>query len=165
MPSSGGCAPSPVAARSSRRRREPGRYALAMRLVVVAAPPWGGPEAGAPMAALADLVEWRLDLLPDADPAGGMATLRSRGEGGAFDGTPEEAARRLLAALREGATVLDAEAGVVPLVAAEAARRGAFVLASTHGTGPVRLAREGVNAWKVARPVEDGPSMRAAIEE
>jgi shikimate dehydrogenase len=34
-----------------------------------------------------------------------------------------------------------------------------------HGTGPVRLPMEGVAAWKVARPVTDGASMRRALAE
>jgi shikimate 5-dehydrogenase/shikimate kinase len=134
-----------------------------MRLVAVAAPPW--PTRGAAPPAGADLVEWRLDLLPDADPAGGLATVRSVAQGGAFKGTPRQAAERLRRAIERGAVAVDAEEDVLPHVFGAAGRAGVPVLASAHGTGPVRLAARGPAAWKVARPVTDGASMRRALEE
>ncbi len=145
-----------------------------MRLVAVAAKPWVKDENDAPLTPpLADLVEVRLDHLPRLDvhlwrrgskvPV--LATVRSRREGGQFEGLVEKALRRLSKAAEDGAEWVDAEAGVLPLVAEPARRAGAKVLASFHGTGAHGLPAKGVDAWKVARPVLDAVSARAAIDE
>lgn len=145
-----------------------------MRLVAVAAKPWVRDENDAARTPpLADLVEARLDLLPRLDvslwrkqsPVPVLATLRSRREGGAFEGLVEKARRRLLQAVHDGAEWLDAEADVLPHVLEEARRAGAKVLASFHGEGAIPLPRGGVDAWKVARAVSDGPSVVAALAE
>ena len=125
----------------------------------------------------ADLVELRLDLLPDGTSPRAFAarvglpvlvTLRSRAEGGAFDGTPREAAARLLAAsegLPPGSWV-DAEAPVLATGLLDVlAARGIPCLASQHGGGAIALPTRGVAAWKVARAVTDGPSLVAALAE
>src|SRR5438046_421402 len=148
-----------------------------MRLVAVAAPPWVDDDGqGGRVPPLADAVEIRLDLLPGRpqfDVAlwrtrcpveDQLGTLRSRAEGGAFDGTAAEAAERLTGESLSGIGI-DAEADVARLVLRRAPGRATHVLASMHGTRPVNLPREGVLAWKVARPVTDGASMRAALTE
>ncbi len=64
------------------------------------------PPAAAALAGVADWLEVRADLVGDLDPARLRAgfpgkllyTLRSRAEGGAFDGSPERRRRRLLEA-------------------------------------------------------------------
>src|SRR5262249_38598668 len=143
--SSTGSRACPARARSSTRR---GRWSRAVRLVAIAAPPWVREPADLPRLgpAYADLVELRLDLLPHrldvaaavaASPRPCLATVRSRGEDGAFSGAPREASRILLASLSAGAAWIDAEAAVLPLVAEAAARAGVPVLLSSHGDGPV----------------------------
>src|SRR5262245_43807412 len=138
-----------------------------MRLVAIAAPPSVREAADLRHAipAFADLVELRLDALPGAfdvaaavaaSPRPCLATVRSRAEGGGFAGSPREAADVLLRALRAGATRLDAEAAVFPLVAGAARRAGVPVLLSAHGGGPVPTGE--ADLVKVARPVWDGPS-------
>ncbi len=117
-----------------------------MRYVVVAAPP----EVSAPadlgrLPAAADLVELRLDLLPQGaerarawagalgEGQGALLTLRSRDEGGAGAPPPAEAAR-LLGAV-PGAWV-DAEAPVLAALAASppaADNGGLDVVLSRHG--------------------------------
>jgi shikimate 5-dehydrogenase/shikimate kinase len=145
-----------------------------VRLVAIAAPPWVTGPAGLRDAvpAYADLVELRLDLLPKgfdvaaavaASPRPCLVTVRSSEEGGAFAGSPREAADVLLAALRAGVAWIDAEAAVLPLVAEAAARAGASVLLSTHGRGPVPAGA--ATLAKVARPGDDGPALAAALDE
>ncbi|MEY4534115.1 MAG: 3-dehydroquinate dehydratase/shikimate dehydrogenase [Planctomycetota bacterium] len=111
---------------------EVARYAWAMTLVAcsvtVDRPDLVTPaleRAAAARADGADLVEWRIDLLammPGADgaiarlvrdsPLPCILTVRSEVEGGAFDGSPVEAARVLAAAVRCGhpPRFIDAEA-------------------------------------------------------
>ena len=78
-----------------------------------------------------DMIELRLDDPRIAGPADVgawvaasprpvLATVRSRAEGGAFSGSPRDAAALLLAAAGAGAPWIDAEASVVPLVLPEA---------------------------------------------
>jgi shikimate 5-dehydrogenase/shikimate kinase len=121
--------------------------------------------------AWADLAELRLDLLPTDGVASALraglpaiATVRSVAEGGAFAGTPEEAASLLLDAVRLGARWVDAERPVFALVLGEARRLGARVLASVHAPAPT-LPADGADAWKVARPVEDAPAFAAVLAE
>jgi len=67
--------------------------------------------------AVADLVELRLDLIPKADietlvrfsPVPVIATVRSRGEGGAGNGHSSETVSLLLRALEAGAACVDVE--------------------------------------------------------
>lgn len=144
-----------------------------MPLVAVAAPPWVERPADLESAgALADLIELRLDLLSGATPRAWvaasprpvLATVRGADEGGAFRGEPAEAAALLIEAAEAGAAWVDAETGVVALVASAARRAGARVLASAHGAGPLWLPRTEVDAWKVARPVRDGAEALAALD-
>jgi len=148
-----------------------------MLRVVVAAPP--AVRTPADLAALppcADLVELRLDLLGavTADPAvlarwiGAaprpvLATVRSRGEGGAFAGAPREAAACLAAAATAGAAWVDVESDVAPLLPPLPAT--VEVLASHHGAEAVRLPREAggrrVRRFKVAREAADDASLAA----
>jgi len=134
-----------------------------------------GPSARA--LALADLVELRLDLgaeahvaavraaAPPGAPPRFLVTLRSVREGGAFAGTPAEAAARLaVAAEAVDAAWVDAERDVVAPLRARLGP-GRAILASQHGDGAVALPRDGVAAWKVARPVADGPALAAALAE
>lgn len=136
-----------------------------MRLVLVADP--ARPPASGVSGA--DLVERRLDLGADAGPAvdsggaGTLLTVRSRAEGGAFDGTPAEAAA-LLARDAASAAFVDAERDVVPLLRA-ACGAGVRILASLHGRRTIDLPREGVDAWKIARPVESPADVGAALAE
>ncbi len=140
-----------------------------MHRIVVAAPPAVRcPEDLSDLPPCADLVELRLDLLGDgswddarlarwiaSSPRPVLATVRSRLEGGAFDGTPEEAAALLDAAVRSGAAWIDVEGEVAahldPLPAT------VRVVAAYHGDGASRLPREAggreVAQWKVARAV------------
>ncbi len=69
----------------------------------------------------ADLIEIRIDLIDgvhepgawiEASPRPVLATLRSKQEGGAYEGTVEEAATQLRAWLHAGAAWIDAEADV-----------------------------------------------------
>lgn len=148
--------------------------------VVVAAPPAvRGPEDLAGLPAYADLVELRLDLLPDiegddalarwiaASPRAVIATVRSRAEGGAFDGAPEAAARRLEAAARAGAAWIDVEAPVAPHV--RDLPRHVEVLASYHGDGvprgPRTVAGRAVRHRKVARPIAGAEALERARRE
>ncbi|MCC7139630.1 MAG: type I 3-dehydroquinate dehydratase [Planctomycetes bacterium] len=145
-----------------------------MKRVLVETPPYA-PDGGP--AAAADLVEARLDLDPGAALALGararsgrgpavLVTLRSRREGGRSDATPAVAAARLLAPdVLDAAAWVDVEADVAPQVAAAARAAGRRVLASAHGDGPIVLPRDGVDAWKVARPCDDGPALVRALEE
>ncbi|MFO0933253.1 MAG: shikimate kinase [Planctomycetota bacterium] len=132
-----------------------------------------GAVAPSPRAlALADLVELRLDLGAEAHAAALRAagarclvTVRGAREGGAFTGPPAEAAAWIAAvADAVDAPWVDAERDVVAPLRARL-RPGRAILASRHGTGPVDLPREGVAAWKVARPVDDGPALAAALDE
>ncbi len=140
-----------------------------MLRVVVAAPPFvADPDDLARLPAAADIVELRLDLLEDAarrpdawverSPRPVMATVRRRVEGGAFVGTPEEAARILERAAAAGAAYLDVEQGVGDYLAALPA--GVRLVASRHGDGPfsfrppARIAGRAPafakHAWRVA---------------
>lgn len=132
-----------------------------------------GAVAPSPRAlALADLVELRLDLGAEvhavalrAAGARCLVTLRGAREGGGFTGTAVEAAARLAAAADAvDAPWVDAERDVVAPLRARLAP-GRAILASMHGTGPVDLPRDGVAAWKVARPVDDGAALAAALDE
>ena len=147
-----------------------------LRIVVASPPRVGRPDdLAASLPASADVIELRLDALPcrawdeaslrswvAASPRPVLATLRSRDEGGGFDGSPPEAARILEAAAHAGARYLDVE----PLVAAHVSHLppGVDVIASHHGSRPLDLplavAGRPVVAWKVARPVDD----RLALE-
>lgn len=111
--------------------------------VVVACPPRVREPADlATLPACADVVELRLDLLEAArepaaleawvaaSPRPVLATLRSVREGGAFAGTPAEAAHCLRAAAQAGAAWLDAEAEVLGLL--EGLPPGVQVVASSH---------------------------------
>ncbi|MEW6334091.1 MAG: type I 3-dehydroquinate dehydratase [Thermodesulfobacteriota bacterium] len=77
-------------------------------------------------AALADLVELRIDGIPDADmerllgarPVPVIVTNRSRQEGGAFTGTEEERVGRLIEAAHLGADYLDIESATDPALKA-----------------------------------------------
>jgi len=70
--------------------------------------------------ALADLVELRLDLIPSppvevlvkASPVPVIATVRSRGEGGAAEGAAGTTVDLLLRALKAGAAYVDVELGL-----------------------------------------------------
>ncbi len=126
-----------------------------MRYVVVAAPPAVRTvEDLEHLPAVADLVELRLDLLPDgldeegvrrwvrACPRPVLATVRSRGEGGRFGGTPEAAARLLAVAAGAGAAVVDVEVPVVPF------------LRSLPPTTDTVVSRHGEGAFETALPDE-----------
>lgn len=135
-----------------------------MRLVLVA-----DPSKATPDPAGFDLVERRIDLGADAGrvaPTSDVPTLwtvRSRAEGGAFDGTPAEAAV-ILARHAGSAAYLDAERDVVaPL--RSACGHGVRIVASLHGRRPIDLPREGVELWKIARPVETPEEMGAVLDE
>ncbi len=87
----------------------------------------------------ADLHELRLDLLreePDvhalvaAAPRRVIATVRSRAQGGGFDGTLEERAALLQRALDAGAACVDAEEDVLPLL--RKTNPAAILIASWH---------------------------------
>ncbi|MCI0340824.1 MAG: type I 3-dehydroquinate dehydratase [Planctomycetales bacterium] len=93
----------------------------------------------------ADLVEWRADLLPDPDPrrirervppgVPALYTIRSRGQGGAFAGSPAEAARLREAAAASGFAWVDVEApleGEVPPLPA-----GVRTVLSFHDTSGI----------------------------
>ena len=147
-----------------------------VRLVAVAAPPRvrvADDLRSLPLD-LADMVELRLDLLgPRFDVAAAvaacakpiLATMRSRDQGGGFAGSPRDAATRLLQAVEAGVAWVDVERDVAMRVVSAAAAEGVRVLASFHGRTAVDLPRAGIDAWKVARPVFDGPSLAAALEE
>src|SRR5438093_2338570 len=115
-----------------------------MRLVAVAAPPWIDDDGqGGRVPLLADTVEIRLDLLPrhpQFDVAlwrtrchtqDQLATLRSRAEGGSFDGSAAEAAERLVGVSHSGIGI-DAEAGVARRILERPRGRGTYLLASMH---------------------------------
>ena len=94
--------------------------------------------------AVADLIELRLDLLPpdvdvrawiEASPRPVLATLRSRAQGGAFRGKPDEAAARLLEAARCGAAWIDVEEAVAPRL--DRLPAGVRLLASEHAGRPL----------------------------
>jgi shikimate 5-dehydrogenase/shikimate kinase len=119
-----------------------------LQYVVVAAPPAvRTPEDLERLPSYADLIELRLDLLPGALEPGAverwiaasrrpvLATVRTRAQGGAFDGTPEAAAHVLLAAHRAGARMVDAEAGPIRDRLCELDPTPAVVL-SRHGRVP-----------------------------
>ena len=135
-----------------------------MRLVVIA-------DSSRPVAVEvgADVVERRIDLGADTGlsrPPGAVPTLwtvRSRAEGGAFDGTPAEASA-LLARHAGPTEIFDAERDVVPLLRA-ALGADVPILASLHGRRAIDLPREGVFAWKIARPVESPEDMGAVLDE
>lgn len=124
------------------------------------------------------MVEVRLDAARDAEPYLDalrpgphwaprlLVTLRSRREGGQFDGTPGDAAALLTTPrLLEQGSWFDAEGPVAGLVRDRVHEAGKKVLASFHGKGAHGLPMKGVDAWKVARPVEDGASAIEALEE
>ncbi len=114
----------------------------------------------------ADLIELRLDLLPDdvtvtqwidASPRPVLVTLRSKAQGGQFRGSPSEAAARLREAAAAGAAWLDVEADVAPQLGD--LPEGVGLLASVHGVpeagatwavGDARFLR-----IKIARPCDD----------
>jgi shikimate 5-dehydrogenase/shikimate kinase len=139
-----------------------------MRLVATVAPPAATPPAAA------DLVEVRLDLLaPEAaakgiasSPRPVLATLRSRREGGVFDGSPAEAAARVRDAARSGAAWIDVESDVAAALPARDLPPGTKRLASVHtAAGDPRLPARDADAWKVARRVEDGPGVESVLAE
>lgn len=91
---------------------------------------------------LADLVELRLDLIPDADigalvrasPVPVIATVRSRQEGGAAHGPASETVSQLLRALKAGAAYVDVEMGLPREARQEIVRRAGpeRILLSRH---------------------------------
>jgi shikimate 5-dehydrogenase/shikimate kinase len=153
------------------------------RVVVAAPPAVRSPTDLETLPPAADLVELRLDLLfhpagpePDeralrawiaASPRPVIATVRSLGQGGRFEGGAEAQARVLLAGARAGALWVDAEADVLPHLAFLPA--GVSVLLSVHGEGPVPPAREAgaprVRHLKVARPVSDAAALARLCAE
>jgi shikimate 5-dehydrogenase/shikimate kinase/3-dehydroquinate dehydratase len=151
-----------------------------LRVVVAAPPAVHGPRDLADLPPAADLVELRLDLLRggawDAavladwiarSPRPVLATVRSRREGGAFDGTPAQAARLLVAAARAGAAWVDVEGEAAAHLAD--LPPDVRVVAAYHGDGAPALPREvagrEVAQWKVARAVADAETFARVRRE
>lgn len=142
--------------------------------VVVACPPavLQPGDLGA-LPACADLIELRLDLLPQArepaeleswvaaSPRPVLATVRSAREGGGFTGTPAEAADWLAAAAQAGAAWLDAEDGVLALLRDLPA--GVQVVASSHAGrfAPPAVPAQGCAVLKHAGGVHDAEALDA----
>lgn len=150
-----------------------------LRVVVAAPPAVRSPADLSSLPRAADLFELRLDLLPGAATEDGaarwvaasprpvLATVRSRAQGGAFDGTPERAARILAAAAGAGAAWVDLEAEVAPHL--PDLPSGVELLASFHGEGEARFAEVAtgrrVVRRKLARPVADPTALARALRE
>lgn len=141
-----------------------------MHVVVAAPPAVRVPADLGDLPRAADLVELRLDLLDLGAPGQGLATwiaaaprpvvatLRSRAQGGAFEGTPAEAARLLEAAAQAGAAWLDVEEDVAEHLGALPS--SVALLASTHVGVPWATATRFPRA-KVAGPCEDQAALEA----
>ncbi len=137
-----------------------GTRAVRLHVAVAAPPTVLRPQDLLAFAPEADLVELRLDLLGGAasddalaawiaaSPRPVLATIRSRAEGGAHEGSPDEAASRLRAAARAGAAWVDAEAAVLALLGE--LPPGVRVLASAHERHALPEGR--ADARKLARP-------------
>lgn len=152
-----------------------------LRIVVAAPPRIRRPQDLAlSLPTFADVIELRLDLLEAeglavgdltrwvvASPRPVLATLRSQDEGGAFAGTPQEAARRLAAAAHAGARFLDVEVPVAALL--PPLPSSVDVIVSHHGAASVVLPAEVggrvVFAWKVARPTDDAAMLARLRDE
>ncbi|MGE0190698.1 MAG: type I 3-dehydroquinate dehydratase [Planctomycetota bacterium] len=150
-----------------------GGHAVRLHVAVAAPPAVRVPGDLSGLAPEADVLELRLDLLGLADSHADLepwialagrpvlATIRSRAQGGRFGGTPGQAAARLLEAARAGATWLDAEAEVLPLL--DGRPPGVFVLASAHDGR--RLGTGRADARKVARCCARASELEALVAE
>ena len=139
-----------------------------LHVLVLAPPVVRAPEDVAQVARSADVAELRFDLLGVRDAADAarwiaacplpvLATLRSVAHGGAFEGTPGDAAAFLSAVARvDGVAWLDAEADVAPLL--EAVPAHVSVLTSVHGDHPPP---PGPGLRKIARPVRSAAALQA----
>jgi shikimate 5-dehydrogenase/shikimate kinase/3-dehydroquinate dehydratase len=154
-------------ASASREKRE----GPALHVVVAAPPSVTRPADLTAIAGCADLIELRLDLLlphmpqvpvsawVEAAPRPVLATLRSRREGGLFEGSPAEAAAVLLEAWLAGAAWIDAEGDVAVLLDERIERTQ--VVYSCHGPDAIdREARDAdVGFCKRALPVDDAAAL------
>ncbi len=139
--------------------------------VAVAAPPAVRTPVDLAGCGAADLIELRLDLLGtgddvgawiDASPRPVIATMRSREQGGAFDGSAEDAAALLREAAESGAAWIDAEEAVRPLLGE--LPDGVRVILSAHGVDARRPAGE-ADIYKIARPVADAAALAGLRRE
>ncbi len=138
-----------------------------LRVVSAAPPAVRAPADLVDIAGAADVIEIRFDLLLDRDPDLAvaswvaasprpvLATVRSRAQGGAYTGSPEDAAALLRKAAEAGAAWVDVEARVAPHLGAlpDGVRR----VASVHGPAELDAPapeRGDADLLKVARPVD-----------
>lgn len=126
-------------------------------------------ERMARAAPLADLIELRIDRMPDADLERLLAarhnpvivTNRRREEGGSFTGTEEQRIWRLKEAVRLGADYVDIETATAPALKADLRRtlvgRSAQLIVSWHdlaGTPPPAMLEA-----KLEECMADGPAI------